>query len=177
MPRASEYALAVPGLGRRPFVIAALALGLLLVGYELLPEDERQIAGMLSDLCAKLNQAHDESGLAQLQQALHGALLPNASVRVTELGIDVQGADEITARAREQLGRGLPLSFALNSLEVHRSGRLARVDVDLLVTIRGSGEQSRDLRHTHIRLAKAAAWRIEAVDIDPVAASEPEARP
>ena len=96
MPRASEYALAVTGLGRRPFVIAALALGLLLVGYELLPEDERQIAGMLSDLCAKLNQAHDESGLAQLQQALHGALLPNASVRVTELGIDVQGADEIT---------------------------------------------------------------------------------
>jgi len=143
-----------------------------------LPEDERQIAGLLGDLCAELNQAHDESGLVQFQQALHSALLANASLRVTELGIDVQGADEITARAREQLARGVPLSFALNSLEVHRTGRLARVDVDLLVTIRGSGEQSRDLRHTHIRLAKAAgAWRIEAVDIDPVAASEPEARP
>src|SRR5450755_678956 len=178
MPRASEYALTVPGLGRRPFVIAALALGLVLVFYELLPQDERQIAGMLSELCAKLNQAHDESGLVQLQQSLRGALLPNASVRVTELGVDVQGADEIMERARQQLARGVPLSFALNSLEVHRSGRLARVDVDLLVTMRGSGEQSRDLRHTHIRLVKAAAgWRIEAVDIDPVAASEPEARP
>ena len=90
----------------------------------------------------------------------------------------MQGADEVTARAREQLTSGVPLSFALDSLEVHQSGRLARVDVDLLVTMRGSGEQSRDLRHTHIRLMKAAAgFHIEAIDVDPVAASEPEARP
>lgn len=165
-------------MGRRPFVIAALALGLVLVGYELLPRDERQIASLLNELCAKLNQAHDEPGLAELQQALASGLLPNASLRVTELGIDVQGADEIMTRAREQLASGVPLSFALNSLEVHLSGRLARVDVDLLVTTRGSGEQSRDLRHTHVRLTKVAArFRIEAIDIDPVAASEPEARP
>jgi len=168
----------VPGFGRRPLVIAALAALLALAGYELLPRDERQITSLLNELCAKLNQAHDETGRAELQQALRDALLPNASLRVTELGIDVQGADEITRRAREQLASGVPLSFALNSLEVHLSGRLARVDVDLLVTARGSGEQSRDLRHTHVRLTKSAAgWRIEAVDIDPIAASEPEARP
>ena len=168
----------VPGFGRRPLVFVGLAALLALTGYELLPRDERQITSSLNGLCAKLNQAHDEAGLAELQRALRGALLPNANVRVTELGIDVQGADEITQRAREQLVSGVPLSFALNSLEIHLSGRLARVDVDLLVTARGSGEQSRDLRHTHVRLAKSAAgWRIEAVDIDPVAASEPEARP
>jgi ketosteroid isomerase-like protein len=178
MPKASEYALAVPGFGRRPLVIAALAVGLALAGYELLPRDEQQITSLLNELCAKLNQVHDEPGLAELQQALHQALLPNASVRVTELDVEVSGADEITERARQQLKSGVPLSFALNSLEVHLSGRLARVDVDLLVTARGSGEQSRDLRHTHVRLTKSAAgWRIEAIDIDPVAASEPEARP
>lgn|GEM_PF-1052346 len=175
---ASEYALVVPGFGRRPLVIAALVLSLALVGYELLPRDERQIAGLLNDLCAKLNQTHDEVTLVDLQRFLSNALLPNANVRVTELGIDMQGADEITQRMREQLGSGVPLSFALNGLEVHLSGRLARAEVDLLVTTRGSGEQSRDLRHSHVRLAKSAAgWRIEAVEIDPVAASEPEARP
>ncbi|HEX3851921.1 MAG TPA: hypothetical protein VHW01_13200 [Polyangiaceae bacterium] len=178
MPTTSEYALAVPGLGRRPFVIAALAFGLALVGYELWPRDERQIASLLNELCAKLNQAHDEPGLAELRQSLQSALLPSASVRVTELSIDLQGPGEVIERAREQLASGVPLSFALNSLEVHLSGRLARVNVDLLVTPRGSGEQSRDLRHTHVRLTKiAAGWRIEAIDIDPVAASEPEARP
>jgi hypothetical protein len=55
---------------------------------------------------------------------------------------------------------------------------LARVDLDLILTVRGSGEQSRDLRHTHVRLAKSAAgWRIEAVEINAVAPSQPEARP
>jgi hypothetical protein len=132
----------------------------------------------LNDLCAKLNQTHDEATLVDLQQSLSKALLPNASVRVTELGVDLQGADEVTQRMRELLASGVPLSFALNSLEVHLSGRLARVEVDLLVTTRGSGEQSRDLRHSHVRLAKSVAgWRIEAVEIDPVAASQPEARP
>ena len=162
MKTASEYALVVPFFGRRSLVIAALALG----------------AALLNDLCAHLNQAHDQAGLAELQRSLDTELLPNASVRVRELALDMQGENEIARRAREQLESGVPLSFAWNSLEVHLSGRLARVDVDLLVTTRGSGEQSRDLRHTHVRLTKlAAGWRIEAVEIDPVAASEPEARP
>ncbi|HEY1533657.1 MAG TPA: hypothetical protein VGF76_06550 [Polyangiaceae bacterium] len=168
----------MPGFGRRPLVIAVLVLGLALVGYELAPRDERRITGLLNDLCAKLNQTHDEATLVDLQRSLSKALLPNASVRVTELGFDLQGVDEVTQRTRELLTSGVPLSFALNSLEVHLSGRLARVEVDLLVTTRGSGEQSRDLRHSHVRLSKSVAgWRIEAVEIDPVLASEPEARP
>jgi hypothetical protein len=168
----------MPGFGRRAFLIVVLSLGVALVGYELLPRDERQITRLLDDLCASLNQARDAAGLAELQRSLQGALLPNASVRVTELGIDAQGTGEVTQRARELLTSGAPLSFALNSLEIHLSGRLARVDVDLLVTTRGSGEQSRDLRHSHVQLAKSAAgWRIEAVEIEPVAPSEPEARP
>jgi hypothetical protein len=170
--------LLVPGFGRRPLVIAVLVLGLALVGYELVPRDERRITGLLNDLCSKLNQTHDEATLVDLQHSLSKALLPNASVRVTELGLDLQGVDEVTQRARELLTSGVPLSFALNSLEVHLSGRLARVEMDLLVTTRGSGEQSRDLRHSHVRLTKSVAgWRIEAVEIDPVLASEPEARP
>jgi hypothetical protein len=170
--------LLVPGFGRRPLVIAVLVSGLVLVGYELAPRDERRITALLNDVCAKLNQTHDAATLVDLQQSLRKALLPNASVRVTELGLDLQGADEVTQRTRELLTSGVPLSFALNGLEVHLSGRLARVEVDLLVTTRGSGEQSRDLRHSHVRLTKSVSgWRIEAVEIDPVLASEPEARP
>lgn len=178
MRKPDEYAARVPGLGRRPLVVAVAALALGLASYELLPQDERRIASMLNELCAKFNQTHDEAGLAELKQSLDNALLPNASVRVAELGLELSGVESVVQRMRELLDSGIPLSFALNGLEVHLSGRLARVDVDLLVTARGSGEQSRDLRHTHVRLAKSAAgWRIEAVDVDAVASSEPEARP
>jgi hypothetical protein len=178
MSKAGEYAPGVSGLGRRPLVIAVAALGLGLASYELWPQDERRIASVLNDLCAKFNQTHDEAGLAELKGSLDSALLPNATVRVAELGLELSGPDSVVQRMRELLESGIPLSFALNGLEVHLSGRLARVDVDLLVTTRGSGEQSRDLRHSHVRLAKSAAgWRIEAVDVDPVASSEPEARP
>jgi hypothetical protein len=178
MSKGREYASTVSAFGRRPLLIVVAALALGLVSYELWPNDERRIANLLNDSCAKLNQTHDEATLTELKQTLRVAMLPNVSLRVPELELELTGVDPIVERERGLLESGVPLSFALNSLEVHLSGRLARVDVDLLVTTRGSGEQSRDLRHTHVRLAKAAAeWRIEAVDIDPVASSEPEARP
>jgi hypothetical protein len=164
--------------GRRPVLVAVALLAAGLVGYELLPSDERRITHLLNELCVKLNRAHDEAALADLDRALGTALLPSASVRVSELGLELQGASEVSERVHELLASGVPLSFALNSVEVHLSGKLARVDLDLLVTTRGSGEQSRDLRHTHVRLAKSApGWRIEAVEIDALAPSEPEARP
>jgi hypothetical protein len=166
------------GLGRRPLLVAVALLAASLVGYELLPNDERRITRLLNELCVKLNQARDEAELGDLERALSLALLPNASVRVSELGLELQGVSEVNERMHELLASGVPLSFALNSVEVHLSGQLARVDLDLLVTTRGSGEQSRDLRHTHVRLAKSApGWRIEAVEIDALAPSEPEARP
>jgi hypothetical protein len=166
------------GLGRRPLLVAVALLAAGLVGFELLPNDERRITRLLNELCVKLNQARDEAALADLERALSSALLPNASVRVSELGLELQGASEVNERLHDLLANGVLLSFALNSVEVHLSGQLARVDLDLLVTTRGSGEQSRDLRHTHVRLAKSApGWRIEAVEIDALAPSEPEARP
>jgi ketosteroid isomerase-like protein len=178
MSKGREYAADVSAFGRRPLLIVVAVLVLVLAGYELLPSDERRITSLLNDLCAKLNQTHDEATLTDLKQALRAGMLPNVSLRIAELELELSGVDAIVERARGMLESGVPLSFALNSLEVHSSGRLARVDVDLLVTTRGSGEQSRDLRHTHVRLAKPAAeWRIEAIDIDPVASSEPEARP
>ncbi len=165
-------------LGRRPVVIAAAAFALGLLGYELWPSDERRITYLLNDLCAKLNQTRDPASFQQLQSALESALLPSVSVRVMELELAVDGADQAVQRSRDLLTSGVPLSFALNSVEVHLSGRLARVDMDLLVTTRGSGEQSRDLRRSHVRLAKSApGWRIEAIEVEPVAPSQPEARP
>jgi len=55
---------------------------------------------------------------------------------------------------------------------------LARVDADLSVTVRGSGEQRRELRRTRVRLRKPSSrWQIENVEVDPVEFAEPEARP
>ena len=168
----------MPNSARRRLLLTTAAVGLGLLSYELWPSDERAISVLLNELCAKLNETRDSTSLVQLQTALDSVLLPNASLHVSELELDAQGADEISTRARLLLTSGVPLSFALSSVAVHLSGRLAQVDLDLIVTVRGSGEQTRDLRHTHVRLAKSgASWRIEAVDIDPVAPSQPEARP
>ncbi len=165
-------------LGRRLLVCSAAIFGLGLLGYELWPNDERRITHLLDELCAKLNQTRDPASLTELQAALRSWLRPGASVRVAELELEVEGAEQVIAHSQELLTLGMPLSFALDSVQVHQSGRLARVDADLLVTTRGSGEQSRDLRRTHVRLAKSKlGWRIEAIEVEPVAASQPEARP
>ncbi|HEY3255529.1 MAG TPA: hypothetical protein VGJ91_16335 [Polyangiaceae bacterium] len=163
--------------GRRPLVTAVALLACALLGYELLPRDETRITALLRDLCARMNQTKDEESLAALRQFLALALLPQVSVHAPELEQDLQGKDEVAARAHALL-EGAPLSFTLNSLEVKVSGPLARAEAELLVAVRGGGEQRREVRHTRVRLAKhEAGWQIEAVEVDPIAPSEPEARP
>ncbi len=106
-----------------------------------------------------------------------GATLPQVSLRAPELGEELNGFEALSARAHDLLETA-PLSFALNSVEIGVSGSLARVEAELLVSVRGGGEQRREVRHTRVRLAKREErWRIEAVEVDPIAPSEPEARP
>jgi len=167
----------VTRLGRRPLVIAMVVFSCALIGYELVPRDETRIRAVLDELCAHLNQTKDANSLAILRQFLSTAVLPQISLRAPELGQDLQGADEVSARAQDLL-EGAPLSFALNSVEIKVSDRLARVEAELLLSVRGGGEQRRQVRRTRVRLAKHAdRWQIEAVEVDPIAPSEPEARP
>lgn len=164
-------------LGRRPLVIAMVVFSCALIGYELVPRDETRIRAVLDELCAHLNQTKDANSLAILRQFLSTAVLPQISLRAPELGQDLQGADEVSARAQDLL-EGAPLSFALNSVEIKVSDRLARVEAELLLAVRGGGEQRRQVRRTRVRLAKHAdRWQIEAVEVEPIAPSEPEARP
>jgi len=167
----------VTRFGRRPLVIAGALFACAIVGYQLMPRDETRINALLDELCTQLNQTKDESSLASLRQFLASALLPQISVRAAELEQELQGIEEVSARAHDLLD-GPPLSFALSNVEVRVGGGLARVEADLVLSVRGGGEQRRDLRHTRVRLAKRDGnWRIEAVEVDPIAPSEPEARP
>ena len=164
-------------LGRRPLVLAALALSCAVIGYQLWPRDETRIAALLDELCGRLSQTRDRNSLAALRQFLPLASLPQLSVRASELGQDLQGVEEVSLRAQDLL-TGPPLSFSLNSVEIKVSGLLARVEAELLVSVRGGGEQRREVRHSRVRLAKHDdGWKIEAVEVDPIAFSEPEARP
>lgn len=153
----------------------AAILGLLV--YEFVPREETRIIARLSELCSALNQTRDQASLARLRRLLAVVLEPQVEVHLADLDQDLEGLDQVAERARMLL-EGPPLTFALTGIQVQQSGRLARVEADLLVTVRGSGEQRRDARHTLIRLAKSdSGWQIEAVDVAQVAASEPEARP
>jgi hypothetical protein len=161
--------------GRRALVVA-LALGVS-VGYELIPREERRVLGVVNDLCSQLNQTRDAASLALLQQALRASLVPGVTVEIAELGQAWSGLDTSCERSQELLA-GPPLSFSLVDTEAHVSGALARVNANLIVTERGSGEQHRDLRQTEVRLRKSGKiWQIEGVRIDPVRPAEPEARP
>ena len=164
-------------VGRRPFVIAVALLGCAMIGYELLPNDEKRIRALLEELCARLNQTKDASSLSSLRQFLAAALLAEVSLHAPELAQDLQGVPEVSARAHDLLD-GPPLSFALSSVEIKISGRLARVEAELSISVRGGAEQRREVRHTRARLAKRqGSWQIEAIEVDPIAPSEPEARP
>ncbi len=161
--------------GRRTLLVALALAGV--VGYELVPRDEGRIMSLLNDLCVKLNQTRDAASLAALQSGLRASLVPEVTVQVVELGQDLSGVAAVSERSAELLGIA-PLSFSLVDAEVHVSGALARVNANLIVTERGSGEQHRDLRLTEVRLRKSGKdWRVEAVRVDPVRPAEPEARP
>jgi len=167
----------VTRFARRPLVVAVVVGSLALIGYELLPRDETRISALLNESCARLSQTKDASSLAALRQFLATALLPQASLRAPELGEELVGVEALSARAQDLLETA-PLSFGLNSVEIKVSGGLSRVEAELLVSVRGGGEQRREVRHTRVRLAKREErWQIEAVEVDPIAPSEPEARP
>ena len=173
----NEYAGAVSRIGRRSVVLIVVCLGVGLLGYQFLPRDETRITSLLAELGTQLNQVRDPASLAVLRHFLRGSLTPGASIRIDELAEDVQGRDAIAERSRALLD-GLPLSFALSSVEVHLSGRMARVDADLTVSASGSAEQRRELRRTRVRLNRAAgAWQIEAIEVEPIAPAQMEARP
>jgi len=167
----------VPRPSRRQLVIAVGVIGCALVGYQWLPRDETRIRSLLNDACARLTQTRDAASLASLREFLREACLAQVSVRAPELGEELSGVPALSARAHDLLETA-PLSFALNSVEIRVSGALGRVEAELLVSVRGGGEQRREVRHTRVRLAKRdERWRIEAVEVDPIAPSEPEARP
>lgn len=150
---------------------------LLILAYEFVPRDEARVERLLNDSCAELNQTHDEASLDRLRQFLSSALSPEVEVRATELGQVLVGVPAVSTRAGELLSLP-PLSFAWSSMEIHLSGTRARVDADLWITERGSGEQHRDLRRSRLTLVKLReSWQIETIAVDPVAPSEPEARP
>jgi hypothetical protein len=166
----------MPQVFRRPLAIAVLVIGALL-GYALLPRDQARIPSLLGDLCAELNQVRDEASLGSLEAVLPNQVEPQIIIRAPELDPGLEGLRAVLDRAPELLSVA-PLSFALSDLDVHVSGALARVEADLNVTVRGSAEQRRELRRTHIRLAKVGSvWRVEAVEIDAALPQVPEARP
>lgn len=167
----------MPSIARRPVWIALACVLVALGGYLLWPRDAARIESLLKDSLSELNRTSDPASLAELQRFLRGALLPTATVRIAELDLELDGVDAITARARDLLA-GPPLKFGWIGLEAKVSGRLATVDADLVVAVRGGAEQRPQLRRTRVRLAKRGeAWQIEAVEVDAVAPSEPEARP
>ena len=142
-----------------------------------MPRDETRVAGILEGLCIQLNQTRDERSLTRLRQGLPLVLDPDVRLRIVELDDELAGLPLVSERSRQLLD-GAPLSFALNSEHIRITGDRAQVDVDLLVTVSGSGEQRRDLRRTRVALRKQSdVWRIERVEIEPVAPSEPEPRP
>lgn len=164
-------------IGRRPLVISAACLGLGLLAYQFLPRDETRITSLLEELCGRLNQTRDQESLARLQQRLSVLLSPHVELDIDELEQRLLGVRAVSERAADLL-TGAPLTFALSSVEIHLTGHLARVDADLLVTVRGGGEQRRELRRTRLRLVKPdTEWQLEAVEIAAVLPSEPEARP
>ena len=164
-------------IGRRPLVISAACLGLGLLAYQFLPRDETRITSLLEELCGRLNQTRDQESLARLQQRLSVLLSPHVELDIDELKQRLLGVRAVSERAADLL-TGAPLTFALSSVEIHLTGHLARVDADLLVTVRGGGEQRRELRRTRLRLVKPdTEWQLEAVEIAAVLPSEPEARP
>jgi hypothetical protein len=160
---------------RRNYLLL-IATGVLLA-LRFRPTDEKRITSLLNDLCAELNQTRDTETLTRLEADVHAVVDPHVIVHAPEFGQDFHEQSSLDHWSSELL-TSVPLSFSLVDLNVQVKERTAHVSANLLATVRGSGEQRRDLRPTEVDLEKSAGkWRIVRVFMDPVRAAPPEARP
>ena len=155
---------------RLAVMVAASLLGLAVVFY---PTDEKRVKEAAEAIVTAAN-----SGDAELARALDQYASPDVSISVSELPEPVTGRDAIVAMVGQASRTGNKLSLRLEAVEVSLEGKRARLNADLLTTLRPELPELRRPRHGVALFEKQCDhFRLLSAEIGAERRDQPEARP
>jgi hypothetical protein len=137
------------------------------------PTDEKRVKEAAAALVAAANA--DE---AQLSRALHTYAIADVSISVAELPEPVTGRDAVLAAVRAATGLGQKLRFTVEAVEVSVEGKHARLNADLITSVRPELPELRRPRHAVGLFEKVGdQFRLVSAEIGAERRDQPEARP
>jgi ketosteroid isomerase-like protein len=151
-----------------------IAVGLLAtLGVVFYPTDEKRVKQAAEALIAAVN-ADD----AQLSRALQTYATAEVSISVAELPDPVTGRDAVLAAVRAAHGLGQKLHFTVEAVEVSVEGKHARLNADLITSLRPELPELRRPRPSVALFEKSGDhFRLVSAEIGPEPRDQPEARP
>jgi len=155
---------------RLAVMVAAALLALAVLFY---PTDEKRVKEAAEALVTAAN-----AGEAELARALEQYATPDVSISVSELPESVTGREAIVAMVGQASRTGNKLSLRLEAVEVSLEGKRARLNADLLTTLRPELPELRRPRHGVALFEKQGdRFRLLSAEVGTPRLDQPEARP
>jgi hypothetical protein len=143
------------------------------LGVLFYPTDEKRVKEAAEAIVAAANA--DE---AQLSRALQTYATPDVSISVADLSDPVTGREAVLASVRAARGLGQKLHFTVEAVEVSVEGKHARLNADLITSLRPEVPELRRPRHSVALFEKSGDhFRLVSAEIGAERRDQPEARP
>lgn len=155
---------------RLAVIATALLLALAVVFY---PTDEKRVKEVAEALVSAANAGENE-----LSRALDQHASPDVTVNVSELSEPITGRDALVALVAQADRTGQKPSLRIEAVEVSVEGKRARLNADLLTTLRPELPELRRPRHAVALFEKRdGRFRLRSAEIGAERLDQPEARP
>jgi hypothetical protein len=143
------------------------------LGVLFYPTDEKRVKEAALAIIAGANG--DE---AELSRALQTYATAEVSISVAELPEPVTGRDGVLAAVRAARALGQKLHFTADAIEVSVEGKHARLNADLITSLRPELPELRRPRHSVALFEKSGDhFRLVSAEIGAERRDQPEARP
>ncbi len=137
------------------------------------PTDEKRVKEAAEAIVTAAN-----AGEAQLARALETFASPEVSISVSELPEPVTGREGLLAAVHRASGMGQKLRFHVEAVEVSVEGKHARLNADVVSSLRPEVPELRRPRHGVALFEKFGdRFRLVSAEIGPERRDQPEARP
>lgn len=147
---------------------AALALGLLLY-----PSDEKRVREAAEAILEAAGQGEQELGRALEQHAVE-----DVSVSISDWGEPLQGRAALVAASARARVNGQKLRFRMDAVEINVEGKRARLNAEVVASLRLGLREMRQARHGVALFEKHdGRFQLVSAEVGAERHDQPEARP
>ncbi len=143
------------------------------LGVLFYPTDEKRVKEAAEAIASAAN-----ADTAELSRALEKYASPEVSITIAELPNPVVGRAALVALVNQAKGLGPRAHFQFDAVEVSIEGKHARVNADLITSLRPEVPELRRPRHSVALFEKSGDhFRLVSAEIGAERRDQPEARP